>query len=147
MKVSIRNILQKEKEQVIIECVDVTPEVEQIQAFALSCGGRMYGTESGQTCLFSIASVIYFEAVDEHVFAYTKEHIYEIRQRLYEIEASYRSHYFFRCSKSIVFNLMALSSIEPAGNGRFMAYMKNGEKLVISRQYVSALKQIIMGKE
>lgn len=145
MKVNIRNIQQKEEEQVIIECVEITPEVEQIQSFALAAGKRLCGTENGRVYQFSLESVIYFEAVDEHVFAYTKKHIYEIHQRLYEVESLYRSQFFLRCSKSVVLNLMALASISPAGNGRFFAHMKNGEKLIISRQYVPSLKQCIYG--
>ena len=49
-----------------------------------------------------------------------------------------------RCSKSVVLNLMKLDSISPALNGRFFAHMKNGEKLMISRQYAGVLKQIVM---
>jgi len=30
-------------------------------------------------------------------------------------------------------------------NGRFTAHMKNKEKVIISRQYVPALKQAVMG--
>lgn len=40
---------------------------------------------------------------------------------------------------------MQLEGISPALNGRFYAHMKNGEKLVISRQYAPALKEIVMG--
>ena len=42
-------------------------------------------------------------------------------------------------------NLMLLDSISPALSGRFFAHMKNGEKLMISRQYAPHIKQIVMG--
>lgn len=153
MKVSIRKIEKKEEEQVIIECVKVTPQVEDICAYARSRGEVLYGTVRGkddpsekQSERFLLTEVLYFEAVDERLFAYTKEQIYEIRGRLYEIEETYRDNYFVRCSKSVVLNLMQLKSISPALNGRFSALMKNGEKLIISRQYAPVLKKIVMGE-
>ena len=85
-----------------------------------------------------------FSSADEAI-AYTKEQVYEIRGRLYEIEETYKDNYFVRCSKSVVLNLMQLQSISPALNGRFSALMKNGEKLIISRQYAPVLKKIVMG--
>lgn len=50
-----------------------------------------------------------------------------------------------RCSKSVVLNLMLMESISPALNGRFYAHMSNGEKLMITRQFVPKLKRIVMG--
>ena len=64
--------------------------------------------------------------------------------RLYEIASAYEAYHFVRCSKSIVLNLMLLNNISPALNGRFYAHMKNGEKLIISRQYAPILKEIIL---
>ena len=94
---------------------------------------------------FRLEDVCYFEAVDEKLFAYTVDEVYELKLRLYEAEEAYRAYHFVRCSKSVVINLMQLDSISPALNGRFLAHIKNGEKLMISRQYAPALKKIVMG--
>ena len=93
---------------------------------------------------FCLEDVYYFETIDEKSFAYTKEKVYEIKMRLYEIASTYEAYHFVRCSKSIVLNLMLLNNISPALNGRFYAHMKNGEKLIISRQYAPVLKEIIL---
>ena len=146
MQVSIRKILNKEAEQVIIECVEITPEIKEIHSYVLHKGDALSGIAEGQYLKkFRIEDVYFFEALDEKVFAYTKEQVYEIRSRLYEVEKAYESRHFIRCSKSVVLNLMLLDSISPALNGRFFAHMKNGEKLMISRQYAPRLKQVVMG--
>lgn len=146
MKVNIRKILNKEEEQVIIECVEVTPDIEDIRSYALTKGMELAGRVNIQHLQrFKLEEVYYFEALDEKVFAYTKEKVYEIKLRLYQVEQAYAPCHFIRCSKSIVLNLMLLDSISPALNGRFFAHMKNGEKLMISRQYAPILKNIIMG--
>lgn len=146
MKVNIRKIQQKEAEQVIIECTEITPEVEDIRAYVTSKGRELSGI-SGENQLerFRLEDILYFETVDEKVFAYTKDKEYEIRERLYEVEQAYKSMHFVRCSKSAVLNLMQLESISPALNSRFFANMKNGERLMISRQYAKEIKAIVMG--
>lgn len=145
MRVAIRHIEKKENERVLVECVEVTPEIQTICSYIQSFGTELSGTtQEGHLERFSLHSVYYFEALDEKVFAYTKSKVFEVRFRLYEIAEAYKSYHFARCSKSIVLNLMLLDGISPALNGRFFAHMKNGEKLMISRQYAPVLKQIIM---
>lgn len=146
MKVSIKKIARKEEEQVIIECVEITPEIRDIHSYITAKGVELSGTADGQQMQrFRLEDVHYFEAVDEKVFAYADKQVYEIKMRLYEAEAAYGKQHFVRCSKSVLLNLMKLDSISPALNGRFFAHMKNGEKLIISRQYAGGLKQIVMG--
>ena len=145
MKVSIKKIPDRANEQVVIECAEVTAEVEAIRAYALTKGTDMTGVREERICQFTLESVLYFEAVDERVFAYTKDSVYELKVRLYELENAYSDRHFVRCSKSFLINLMKLDSISPALNGRFTAHMKNGENIIISRQYVPALKQAVMG--
>lgn len=153
MRVEIRKIASKEAEKVIIECVKVTSQIDDICAFVEGSGRELTGTSCELTMdeeperhveRFPLQEVYYFEAVDEHVFAYTEQKEYEVRMRIYEIEEQFQACHFVRCSKSVVLNLMKLGSISPALNGRFYAHMKNGEKLVISRQYAPLIKEIIM---
>lgn len=146
MKVSIRKITDKTKEQVVIECVHITPEIEDIKAYASLKGTELSGIAQEQLMIrFRLEDVYYFEALDEKVFAYTKEQVCQVKMRLYEVEESYKMYHFVRCSKSVVLNLMLLESISPALNGRFFAHMKNGERLMISRAYAAELKRIVMG--
>ena len=146
MQVSIRKIPDKEKEQVIIECVNVTPEVRDIYSYVQNKGTEIYGIIDGEyQKKFNLQEVYYFEALDEKVFGYTKDSVFELKMRLYEVEKEFEKRHFVRCSKSVVLNLMLLDGISPALNGRFFAHMKNGEKLMISRQYASHVRKVVMG--
>ncbi len=146
MKVRLQEINEKENEEVVIHCVEVTPEVTEIFTFVQNKGTQINGLKDGQLVRFSLEDVYYFEAVDEKVFAYTKNDIYDLQMRLYKVEELYESRYFIRCSKSVVLNLMMLEGISPALNGRFIAHMKNKEKLMITRGYVPKLKNAVIGK-
>lgn len=74
---------------------------------------------------------------------YLEKDVYETKMKLYELEERFRGTDFLRVSKSVILNLSKVKSLSPAFNGRFEATMKNGEKLIISRQYVPALKEKI----
>lgn len=79
--------------------------------------------------------------MDNKVFAYLEKDVYETKYKLYELEDRLFRTDFFRASKSTVVNLAMVESLSPAFNGRFEACMKNGERLIISRQYVPVLKE------
>lgn len=145
MKVHIKQINNKADECLIIECVEITSDIESIRSFALTKGTTLTGNIDERIYQFNLSDVFYFEAVDERVFAYTKNKSYELKIRLYELENAYSDKHFIRCSKSFIINLMKLESISPALNGRFTAHMKNGEKVIISRQYVPEMKRAVLG--
>ena len=94
-----------------------------------------------------VMDLFYAESVDERVFLYTVSDSYEIRMKLYELEDLLKSKSFLRISKSMIVNLMKISSVRPALNGRFSAVLKNGEEIIISRKYVPELKRILKGSE
>lgn len=147
MKVHIKQISNKADECLIIECVEITSDIESIRSFALTKGTTLTGNIDERIYQFNLSDVFYFEAVDERVFAYTKNKSYELKIRLYELENAYSDKHFVRCSKSFIINLMKLDSISPALNGRFTAHMKNGENVIISRQYVPEIKRAVLGGE
>lgn len=85
--------------------------------------------------------IYYFEAVDNKIFIYLEKEVYETKRKLYELERLFQGTDFFRASKSCIVNLAKVKSLSPAFNGRFEALMRNGERVMISRQYVPILKE------
>ena len=84
--------------------------------------------------------VYYFEANENRVFAYCHSKVYEVKYKLYELEELYAPLDFVRCSKSLIVNMEKIESLAPLFSGKLEAHLKNGEKIVISRQYVPSLK-------
>lgn len=99
--------------------------------------------QGGKISLVDPSFVYYFESVDNKVFLYTEHDVYEIRQKLYEIEEQYPGFDFFRISKSIILNLTKIQSLSPVLGSRLEATLLNDEKVIISRQYVTALKALL----
>lgn len=141
MKITIQDLPDGEEEEIIIRCRGMDEQMMKL-IYVLKAG-RDKLTVSKEDKLFQIlpSSVYYFEAVDNRVFAYLERDVYETKYKLYELEKRLSGTDFFRASKSTIINLSRVESMSPAFNGRFEAYMKNGERLIISRQYVPALKE------
>ena len=141
MKITIQDLPDGEEEEIVIRCRGMDEQLLKL-VYALRAG-REKLTVSRQERLFRIlpSAVYYFEAVDNRVFAYLEKEVYETKLKLYELEERLAGTDFFRASKSTVINLAKVESLSPAFNGRFEAAMKNGEKLIVSRQYVPVLKK------
>ena len=75
------------------------------------------------------------------VFAYGEQNVAELKLRLYEIEHQFPNAGFVRISKSMILNLAKVSRFRPAVSGRFEAILQNGEKVMISRQYVPVIRK------
>lgn len=102
---------------------------------------RVIQAEDGSLSVLCPSSVFYFESVDNRVYAYEKAEVSELKQKLYELEQRFAGTDFIRISKSMILNLAKVERFAPSFSGRFEAILQNGEKVVISRQYVPAVKK------
>ena len=146
MDVTIKRIGAGEQEQVLICCREVTEEVREIAAFIRSRQGSLSGVQDEKQYEIPVSELYYVESVDGKTFLYTKAQVYESSYRIYELESLLRPKHFLRVSKSMLLNLMKIRSIQPALNGRFTAVLHSGEKVIISRTYVKALKAALKGE-
>lgn len=94
-----------------------------------------------QAFLLSLGDIYYAESVDLKTFVYAAKTVYRSRLKLYELEELLSENDFLRISKQTIVNIRKIQSIAPAGDSRFSATLQNGEKVIISRQYVPALKE------
>ena len=146
MDVRIEQIVKEDEELVLIRCREVTDEVREIAAFVKSRQGSLSGTMDAKRYEIAVADICYIESVDGKTFLYTSDGVFETASRLYELEELLKTKHFLRISKAMLVNLMKIQSIQPAFNGRFTAVLRTGEKIIISRSYVKALKAALKGE-
>lgn len=146
MDVRIEQIGKKDEELVLIRCRAVTEEVREIVAFVKSRQGSLSGSSDAKQYEVAVADICYIESVEGKTFLYTNERVYETAYRIYELEELLKPKHFLRISKPMLVNLMKIQSIQPAFNGRFTAVLSSGEKIMISRNYVKALKSALRGE-
>lgn len=129
-----------------IHCYSVSDEVNEILAFVKSRQGQLTGVSDDNMYEIALSDIFYIESVENKVFLYTKDNVYETKYKLYELEELLKSKRFLRISKSTVVNLMKIDSIKPALNSRFTAVLFSGEQIVITRKYVPDLKKALKGE-
>jgi DNA-binding LytR/AlgR family response regulator len=145
MDIRILKIDESETEYIEIGCHKKDDRVEDIVHFVKSRQGSIGAVLEDQQYQLPITDIFYIEAVDDKTFIYLNDNCFESRKRLYEFEDALSNREFARISKSVIVNLMKISSIKPALNGRFMCILANGEKVIISRKYVSDIKKKLKG--
>lgn len=141
MKIIIEEADPGEEDQIIIRCRELNESLLKIISDLRMGQSKFAGSKDGNITMVDPANVYYFEGVDNKVFMYCKQNVYETKLKLYEIEEEYKNTNFFRASKSVILNVTKIKSISPAYSGRFEALLYNGEKIIISRQYVPELKR------
>jgi DNA-binding LytR/AlgR family response regulator len=141
MKIIIEECSPGEEDQIIFRCKELNDNILKLIAELKQGQKKLTGIKDGNITVIDPANVYYFEGVDNKVFLYCKQNVYETKQKLYEIEEDFKNTDFFRASKSIILNASKIKSISPAYSGRFEAQLFNGEMVVISRQYVPELKK------
>ena len=144
MKLIKRKISASEENAIIMEYLEWTDELQEICNYIEGKKSQIVGYgENKEVYKLDLNEILYFEAVGELVFAYTKTQIYEIKMRLYQIEEATKQNMILRVSKSFLVNIRKIKSVRPALNGRFIATMINGEEVLISRQYAKEVSEAI----
>lgn len=140
MKIIIEDIADSEEEEILIRTHGLDDDVLKLIT-RIKLGKNMLTCMDERENIVPVRAedVYYFDAVDNRVFVYLEKSVLEIKKRLYEVEEL--SDLYLRISKAQVVNINMIEYLSPMFNGRLEAHLKNGEKVIISRQYVPNLKK------
>ena len=142
IKINIHVIDDSKDESIDIFCHEDHKESMHRTALEFSEGShKLTCKKDDKTYQVRLDDILYIETVDERLFIYCEDDVYENRMRLYEAERICRDTLFFRASKSMLINIKKIDNMKPSLSGRFEITMINGERLLVSRKYVSDLKK------
>ena len=145
-KVTVTQIDKDQDQEIVVRCHTINSEVVSIMEKLRQGDAVTLGTKDGKTYQISIMDIYYIESVDNKTYIYLQKDVYETKLKLYELEELLNEKHFLRVSKSTILNLMKISSIKPAMNGRFTAVLSSNEQVIISRKYVPDLKRALKGE-
>lgn len=143
LKISIEEISIELEEEILIRCHEIDEEIHEIVSNLKNETFIILGYQNDRIHRINLRDIYYFEAVDGKVFLYCKDNVFEVKHKLYELDELCKGKNCFRASKSIILNIAKISSVHPSFSGRFEAVLDNGERAVISRQYVPVLKNML----
>lgn len=142
MKVIIENPPPGGEEEIIIRAYHLDERITELIQRLKTDSEKLTGYHSdGSISLIRNEDIFYFESVDNKVFAYSANDVTELKLKLYELERRFSGTDLIRISKSMILNLSKVSRFAPSVSGRFEAILLNGEKVIISRQYVPDIKK------
>ena len=141
MKIIIETPQDGEEDQIIIRCQELDEDMMHLISLLKTGRTRITGYQEGTMKQLLPKEILYFESVDNKVFAYCEKEVFEVKEKLYEIEERYQQTDYQGISKSVIVNVSQIERVSPMIGSRLQAAMKNGEKVVISRQYVPELKR------
>ena len=143
MKVTILEKKPEEENEIIIKCDYLDENLTKLINQFKNNKGKMNFYKDSKIVFVEPDDVLYFESVDDTVFAYTKDEVYETKSKLYQLENDLPADVFFRANKAVIVNLNKIDSLAPVFGGRFEAVLENGYKVIISRNYLSTLKELL----
>jgi DNA-binding LytR/AlgR family response regulator len=127
--------------EIQIICKEKNEYVKQLAATIfeeqLIINGRI---ENEFTQIYS-NDIYYFESVDNRTYIYCRDSVYESNMKLYELEEELAGTKFTRINKACIMNIAKLKKVKGQINGRLLATLSNGEKLIINRSYVQEVKR------
>lgn len=143
MKVTILEKQNDEEDELIVKCDYLDENLTKLINQFKGSKGKLNFYKDSKIVFVDMNEVLYYESVDDTVFAYTKDCVYETKSKLYQLENELPANTFFRANKAVIVNLDKIDSLAPIFGGRFEAVLQNGYKVVISRNYLNTLKELL----
>ena len=141
MKITILDRNPDEEDEIIIKCSNLDEDLQLLIEKIKNRRQKINFMKDSKIVFAELSDILYFESVDDKVFAYTIDQVLETKLKLYQLEEDYLPQEFLRVNKAVIMNLNKVESLSPAFGGRFEASLKNGYKVIISRNYVPDLKK------
>lgn len=141
MKITINTDANIADTEISITCSRLSPEIEKIIAMLRIMDMQLTGKRDGESYIIDAGKVLYADTVDKKNFLYTADSVYETDLHLYELEEQLTQSGFFRASKSCIINFKHIVSMKAELDRKLKVTMKNGEQLMVSRQYAEQVKK------
>lgn len=141
LKITVEESVSNNEIEVLIKCRKKNEKIDKLISAIQLNSQTVIGKSEGITYFLLLDDILYIDTVDDKVFIYTNDKVYETTLRLYELEEMFLHTGMLRVNKSTIINLMKVNRVSPMLNGRIKAVLINNETIIISRQYVKNFKK------
>jgi len=141
MKISITTDDKCTETEIAVICNRLNDDIEKLLAAIRMGDMKLTGRKDGRQYILEAADIVYIDSIEKHTFFYTATGAYETHFKLYELEEKLADRDFMRANKNSLFNINHIQFIEPAVDRRLILKMTGDIKLVVSRQYSTAVKE------
>jgi len=145
MKIRVNESPEFTEIEVVVNCETKNEHVSDIIQSLTYLNKVITGKVDGRSYTLTPNKIYYFESVDNKTYAYTKDQVYDVNLKLYEIEDILSNTPLIRINKNTILNVKKIKTFISSINGKMEAILINQEHVVISRKYVPVIKQLLGG--
>ena len=142
MKVDIRIDPGCGEAKVTITAPALTDEVKALAA-RLEGGAALIGWDGDTAVPLSEADILRCYGEEKGVKVQTIGAVYDLKERLYELEARLDRHTFVRISHSEIVNLRKVTALDLSLTGTIRIALTGGTVCYVSRRYVKKIKETL----
>lgn len=141
VKITINENSNITEDEIVINCAYMDERMRKLADYIRQYTFSVEGELEGKVYQIPLDEIFYIDTVDGKTFLYDSKQAYVSKLTLTALEEKLRYTTFLRISKSCLMNTAHLKCVEPYVNHRMLAELKNGEQLLISRNYIESLKE------
>lgn len=149
MKIEIEIDENIKEDKFIIKCKELTDDINKIQKAIkeiLEKKIQITFYKDNVEYYISLGEVLFFETENSNINAHTKENVYQVKYKLYELEEILPNN-FMRVSKSTILNVDLIYSVTKNITSSSVVEFQNTHKTVyVSRYYYKPLKLKLLEK-
>lgn len=130
------------EEEVLIYTHKKTSLTAQIEALVNEQSTEIVGYSEKQIATLHQSEIVCFTVEDGKVLALTPQGRWQVRQRLYELEATLGSD-FVKINQSCIANIKMIDRFDASLGGSLLVFFKNGYRDYVSRRQLKSVKERI----
>ena len=142
MEVKLNIVPDCGKVSVTITAPALTDEVKALAA-RLSGGSALTGWQGERAYPIQEEDLLRCFAQDKGVKAQTAQGVYDLRERLYELESKLDRHVFVRISHSEIVNLRRVTALDLSLTGTIRMTLGDATVCYVSRRYVKKIRDAL----
>lgn len=105
---------------------------------------KIIGLVDERMVIIEFEKILYFEASGNSIYCHTKDDVFKVKEKLYELEESLPKDKFIRVNKSAIVHANKISEIIPWFNRRLLLKFTDSTKdEVVSKNYTGEFKKFI----
>ena len=140
MIIKLEEKLTHQDIEVLIKYARMNNTVKKLISLIKSVEGTVKCNSEQREIWVNASDIYYIESVDKKTFVYCEKEVYRTEFRLYQLIDELAPSGFVQISKACLVNINVLESIRPLLNSRLEATLSNGERINVTRKYVSAVR-------
>lgn len=127
--------------EVLIRYAERTEQVDEIEHLLHTLEKTIPARQDGKLITLFPKDIFYIESVDKKTFIYGQKKVYSSQDKLYQLEELLADCGFLRIRKNCLVNRHKLTGLKILPNSHIEASLKNGERLLVTRKYISTIRQ------